>query len=131
MNDYSDIIKLSRPQSKYPKMSLKDRAKIFAPFAALVGYGEEVKKKEFIYDHKIELSEEESNIINDKLSLLKKKEVIKVTYFKQIKNDYGKYIYLEGEIEKIDKTYLYLVIDKERIDFIDILDIEEKDDEIL
>ena len=32
---YQDIINLSRPKSKRPKMPIKDRAKIFSPFAAL------------------------------------------------------------------------------------------------
>ncbi len=35
MPDYSDLINLERPDSKYPKMSLLNRASQFAPFAAL------------------------------------------------------------------------------------------------
>ena len=42
MNDYSDIIDIERPRHeddefsyKHPKMSVEDRAKIFAAFAAL------------------------------------------------------------------------------------------------
>jgi len=34
-NDYSDIINLPRPVSKHPKMPQNQRAKQFAPFAAL------------------------------------------------------------------------------------------------
>ena len=34
-DDYSDIIHLPRPASKHPKMPLAQRAKQFAPFAAL------------------------------------------------------------------------------------------------
>ncbi len=34
-NNYSDIIHLPRPASKHPKMPLAQRAKQFAPFAAL------------------------------------------------------------------------------------------------
>ena len=47
MGKYDDIIKLDRPKSDRPKMSNHDRAKIFAPFAALRGYEDaiEVEKR--------------------------------------------------------------------------------------
>ena len=35
MPDYSDIINMERPDSKYPKMPPESRAAQFAPFAAL------------------------------------------------------------------------------------------------
>lgn len=38
MGKYDDIINMDRPQSKRPRMSVADRAKIFMPFAALKGY---------------------------------------------------------------------------------------------
>ncbi len=34
-NDYSDIVNLPRPTSNHPKMPRSQRAKQFAPFAAL------------------------------------------------------------------------------------------------
>ena len=46
---YNDIINKERPQhdgdefeARHPKMSLENRAKIFAPFAALKGYEEAI-----------------------------------------------------------------------------------------
>ena len=46
---YDDIINLKRPEHngdafsyKHPKMSRENRAKIFAPFAALKGYEEAI-----------------------------------------------------------------------------------------
>lgn len=44
---YADIIEMQRPDSpasrrKHPRMSMENRAKIFAPFAALRGYEEEL-----------------------------------------------------------------------------------------
>ncbi len=42
---YDDIINLPHPISKkHPQMDLKVRAAQFAPFAALTGYDEQVKK---------------------------------------------------------------------------------------
>lgn len=37
--NYEDLIYQKRPASSHPRMDRKDRAKIFAPFAALRGYG--------------------------------------------------------------------------------------------
>ena len=46
MNDYDDIINLPHHQSKnHPRMSLYDRAAQFAPFAALTGYDDAVKRQ--------------------------------------------------------------------------------------
>ena len=43
---YNDIIDKERPQhdfeARHPKMTLENRAKIFAPFAALKGYEEAI-----------------------------------------------------------------------------------------
>ncbi len=42
--DYSDIIDLAYPRpSRYPRMSLKERAAQFSPFAALTGYGDAIQ----------------------------------------------------------------------------------------
>ena len=44
-DDYSDIIHLKHHESKtHPKMNPIDRAAQFAPFAALVGFEEEIVK---------------------------------------------------------------------------------------
>lgn len=44
---YADIINLPHHVSaKHPQMSMEERAAQFAPFAALVGYGDVVKKVE-------------------------------------------------------------------------------------
>ena len=38
--DHADMLKLSRPISRHPRMSMRDRAAQFAPFSALSGYQE-------------------------------------------------------------------------------------------
>ena len=49
-DDYSDIIDLPYPRDdwnflmKHPRMSMQDRAKIFAPFAALRGHSTALAK---------------------------------------------------------------------------------------
>ncbi len=53
---YNDIIGLHRPahdgdafSRRHPKMAQLNRAKIFAPFAALSGYDEAVRSKQVPY----------------------------------------------------------------------------------
>lgn len=44
-DQYEDIINLPHPVSKrHPQMSLEERAAQFAPFAALTGHGEAIRK---------------------------------------------------------------------------------------
>ena len=57
-NNYNDIINLSRPVSKRPKMSLEQRSAQFAPFAALTGYDGQVKETARLTNRKIEIDEE-------------------------------------------------------------------------
>ena len=57
MDDYSDIINLSRPVSKRPRMTLEQRSAQFAPFAALTGYEGQVKETARLTNKKIEITE--------------------------------------------------------------------------
>lgn len=60
---YDDIINTDYPLKnadviKHPRMKVEDRAKIFAPFAALKGYEEAIAAKQKIVVPRVELSEE-------------------------------------------------------------------------
>ena len=57
---------MNRPKSKYPKMSMSDRAAQFAPFAALTGHKEAVIEQGRITQEKRILSNEEKLEINEK-----------------------------------------------------------------
>ena len=71
---YGNIIFQDRPvhggdvfSRKHPKMSQLNRAKIFAPFAALVGFDERVRRKEVAYVVKRELAADEGWKLNNNL----------------------------------------------------------------
>ena len=49
MNPYEDMLHLNRPRSRHPVMERAQRAKQFMPFAALVGYGDELESKRQIF----------------------------------------------------------------------------------
>ena len=70
-NPYEDIIHLPHHQSSNrPHMSLYDRAAQFSPFAALTGFDGVIAETSRLTDQKIELSEYERALLDQKLSLI-------------------------------------------------------------
>lgn len=130
MDNYSDIINLSRPVSKRPRMSLEQRSAQFAPFAALTGYKCQVKETARLTNKKIEINEELKEILNKKIQLIQKKikeqPQIEITYFiPDSKKDGGKYEIICNTIQKIDMyTNEFVMLDGTRININDIIDIQ-------
>lgn len=145
--DYSDIINKMRPEHngddfsiRHPKMSIQDRAKIFAPFDALRGFDEAIDKENVIYAPYIYLSEDEKQILDQVIYLidekLTNKEEVKgrITYFIQngrIK-DTGTVMEISGIIKKLDKINGTIKIGEDIILVKNIYDInlEDHKDEI-
>ena len=103
-----------------PKMSMSNRAKQFAPFDALKGFQEALRKKEKMPVPKKELAEEKAEEINEKLKQLTIGKLITVVYY----ND-GEYIQLTGTVVKIEKNKKYLQMAEIIIPIDDISDIIE------
>ncbi|MBS6196319.1 MAG: YolD-like family protein [Clostridiales bacterium] len=99
-------------------MDRLERAKQFAPFAALKGYPDALRKKEKVVVEKISLSDESSRILNLKMQQIQKRDMITVVYF--FKNEYLK---LTGMVSRIDSTSRILKIVNTNIPFDDIYDI--------
>ena len=126
---YDDIIDLPHHVSKTrAKMSLRERAAQFSPFAALTGHGDAVKETARLTQKKVELGEGDIEILNEKIDFLKSvindKPYIKVAYFaKDPKKSGGAYLIYEGKLKRIDgyKRTLVFVSGKE----IPLDDIEE------
>lgn len=107
MNNYDDIINLNRPVSKYKHMTIEERSAQFAPFAALVGYDNAVKETARLTENKIELNDEQQDMLNFKLRYLydniNNKNEVTITHFvKDNKKVGGKYINTTGIIKQID-----------------------------
>ncbi|MCD8068696.1 MAG: YolD-like family protein [Lachnospiraceae bacterium] len=143
LNDnYEDIIDMERPWPmdtlrKHPKMSPQDRAKIFAPFAALRGHSERLGEEDvkLMRSKRTELSEDEAAMLSDKLLQVKKGMTVTVEYF-QPDNENGEIGYdvtATGTVTNIDVVYRILKIDTGRknekgavddvIKFDDLLDV--------
>ena len=129
MGKYDDIINLSRPISKRPKMTLEQRSAQFAPFAALTGYDEQIKEKARLTNEKIELNDEIKSVLDIKLQLISKelsnKPKITIKYFvpDQKKNG-GSYKIVTGIAKRIDEYKKIIVLENElKIAIAEIIDI--------
>ncbi|MCQ2551583.1 MAG: hypothetical protein MJ146_05295 [Clostridia bacterium] len=93
---------------------MDNRAKQFAPFAALKGYEEELYKEEkkLTYEDRREISEDMAMAINDRLSSLQVGEMVEIEhYFK------GRYVKTKGVVEEISN---YVKVAGKKIRFVDI-----------
>lgn len=118
---------MNRPKSKYPKMSMSDRAAQFAPFAALTGHKEAILEQQRITQTKRILSNEEKLRINEKIiELMNLKLKCSITYFeKDQKKSGGKYhtaTYTFKRLDELNKTLIFKENAQIQID--DIVDIE-------
>lgn len=118
---------MDRPKSKYPKMSMSDRAAQFAPFAALTGHKEAVIEQGRITQEKRILSNEEKLEINEKIiELINLKSKCRITYFEKDKTKSGgKYLNRVLSFKRIDELNKVLYFKKNiQIQIDDIVDIE-------
>lgn len=71
MDKYANIIDLPHHVSKdRPQMSMYQRAAQFAPFAALTGHSAAISETARLTDKRVELSESECEMLNQKITLL-------------------------------------------------------------
>lgn len=117
MGKYDDIINLSRPVSKRPKMTLEQRSAQFAPFAALTGYEGQVKETARLTSKKIEIDDELKSILDNKLQIIEdnldKVPLISIKYFiPDLKKEGGFYQRITGKVTKIDKYKKLIIVDK-------------------
>lgn len=123
-NAYADMIYLQRPVSRRIRMDIGHRAKQFAPFAALKGFEESVRKKEIIYEKKKILLDDRKWEIDQKLRLLEYGKRIQVTFFKESREYPGKgqYQTVDGMVDFYDPS-IHLRIGNNEINIADISDI--------
>ncbi|WP_444290778.1 hypothetical protein [Holdemanella biformis] len=118
---------MDRPKSKYPKMSMSDRAAQFAPFAALTGHKEAILEQERITQTKRILSNEEKLEINEKIvEMVKLKSKCRITYFEKDKTKSGgQYLKRVLSFKRIDELNKILCFKENiQIQIEDIVDIE-------
>ena len=106
-------------------MSMNQRAAIFRPFNSLQGYQELLQEKEKIIVPERILSEDDLEILNQKVHAIGKGMMITLIYF-----DNGDYVQRTGRVVKVNFDEQYIQIIKSKIPFKSIVDIQAEELEI-
>ena len=130
MGKYDDIIDLPHHVSvRHPQMSMIDRAAQFSAFKALSGYEDTIEETARVTDRRIELSEQELSILNEKFMQIFRKEhpMVKVTYFvPDLFKDGGRYETITGTVKRVDPYEKLLIFtDRTTVKITDITEIDE------
>ena len=148
MTAYLDILERERPvhnsdrfSYRHPAMPIGQRAKLFAPFAALAGFDDEVRAKEVPYEPRRILDADEKWELNRRLNLLREytfnrttieafHPVVIVEHFVLCTDPHhdgyktlGQYKALKGLARKVDPAEQVLWVENRAIAFRDIYDI--------
>ena len=128
MGVYDDIIDLPHPTSvRHPRMPMSDRAAQFSPFAALVGHGAAIEEATRPTGRKIELTEEEKSVLDERLRLLAEAggQATFTWFLPDGKKVGGAYVTATGTVKKIDPLEGRVILtDGTAIPIEDILEIE-------
>ena len=113
---YADIFHMCRPVSyTYPRMSDEERSAQFSPFAALVGYDDEIDESARVTDEMSSLSDDQMQELNERINILdscaEARPPVKVTYFvSDEKKSGGMYISATGTFKSVDKYEKCIII---------------------
>ena len=108
-HDYDDIINLPHYEPKHhPRMSMRNRAAQFAPFAALTGYNAAIRESGRLTDDWVGLSESGNEEMNRKMelivSMLPEHPFVTIEYFVPDEHkEGGSYQTYSGNVKCIDK----------------------------
>lgn len=123
---YRDMIHLSRPISRHPKMSVENRAKLFTPFSALRGFDIEIltKEQDRLLVSRVTLGTDQQELIRRRLNDLRPGQRVTVTYFRSEKElegiPLGEYVTQTEKVRRVDAFYQVLVVDSGVVAFEDI-----------
>lgn len=128
---------------RHPNMPCSRRAKLFAPFDALKGFGDAVAAKDVLYENRITLSPEDMDELSRRLEILhqltynsrmaRENHVqITVTYYEPCHDENheaygirGRYQTVTGICREVDTEITgTILVDKKRIRLEDVLQIE-------
>ena len=120
---YQDILTLSRPISKHPKMSVENRAKLFTPFSALRGFDIEIltTEQDRLLVPQISLASDREEEIYRLLNGLHQGDWATVSYFIPVKTignqTLGEYTMVSGEVKRVDDVEQLLVLEGTSVPF--------------
>lgn len=151
---YKEVFLKGKPQHdrfdpfrlKHPRMESGHRAKIFSPFDALKGFNEAVASKNVIYEHMIELCQDDREELDRRLQILKNltwnsrmarinRAYVSVTHYvvcsdenNEAYGERGLYKETSGICWNVDSDITHtILIDEERISFENIYRIDSSE----
>lgn len=95
-----------------------ERAAQFAPFAALRGYSDVTEERRRMTEPKRMLSEDEEALLSDRLSKLRRRMTVTVTYYKN-----GQYITVTGTVTEWEPVFRTLSVDGGFIPMEDVFEV--------
>ena len=118
-NPYTDILTLPHHKAaNRPHMSMHDRAAQFSPFAALTGFDGVIAETGRMTDRKIELSESQKLLLDQKLTLIDEvlqdgyHPVVTVVYFVpdalKAGGSYQEFIGKVRQVEPVERKLVFL-----------------------
>lgn len=122
---YNSIINIKHydpNQDKHPRMSMSSRAAQFAPFAALIGYEDSIKEKSRAVSMIPTLTDDDLNLLNDRISYLKYNLNTKVCVEYYILDKFKEGCTInqkEGIIKHIDEVFRFIKFLDDEIIYLD------------
>lgn len=111
----------------HKKMSRHDRSAQFSPFSALTGFEEEIIKQSRYYDDKIELLDDQKEVLNEKilflLNTINIEKIVEIEYFEYYENNKGNYIKINDIVKGVEKEKFLILSSNKRIRIKDIINI--------
>jgi len=131
LQKYDDMIGLGHHISKtHPPMARIKRAAQFASFDALTGFGAAIHEAGRETEEKLELSEDEIDMINARLAVIeqhiKEEPSVAITYFlPDTKKAGGRYVTVSGNVRMLDGIeHAIIMADRTKIPIEDVRYIE-------
>ncbi len=103
-------------------MNNAQRAKIFAPYAALKGFGDYIRSAERTTEERVLLAEDAAAELNARLQRVRRGDIIRVRYYLR-----DRYVEICGAAGKISLEEEWLAVGGVKIPIADILALEGED----
>ena len=110
--------KMSKGRPPKP-MAIEDRAKQFAPFAALTGFGKVLSKMEKVVVDKPDLSEEALREMDETIHMVDVGDMVSAIYYRD-----GECLKIEGILARLDIDARIIQIVADKIEFDNLLKLE-------
>ena len=118
------MLEMSRPESTRVRMDILNRAKIFAPFAALKGFEECIREQEIMYEGQKIITEDQAEQIDRTLQEAQTGDLVTATFFCSgpYSQEQGQYQTVTGSLAW-EKGMSVIRVGDRRIHICDLFDI--------